>query len=371
MKYIKRAAALFTCLMMCSVNVLADTTDTLIEAWKTASAAAQGNTYTSAGFVSVNSVDAWKKAVATAAENLDDEIVIEINGFNYTDYDLKHLYDYNYSVNGLGYARDGYAKITYRFIYNSNYKLIRTVENRALESKLTTEEKYVFDTVIKKAAELTKNATSDYEKELAIHDYIVGTYSYTQLAEGESYTLRKHQIIGMVVDGNGVCEAYAELFRLMGKSVGLEIYNAEGSMNGVDHMWNIVKLDGELYHVDCTADDPSPDVLGRLRHTYFNVNDSEISSDHIWENKGDMSCTATKYNYFVYNNYIVRNSEELAEFISNQYDKGEKNISFKTVGYSINSSTAIRNVLAEKGCKSFGLVGDYGSEGVYTIIING
>jgi transglutaminase-like putative cysteine protease len=370
MKFVKKLISVLVCTAVCTTTVLADTTENLVTAWRIAATNAQGGSYTAATEVSVNSVEQWKSVIKNAAYNLDDEITVEIKGFNYDTYDLTNLYDYNYSVSGLGNAEDGYAKITYRFRFNSNFKIIQALYDETRKGKLSTEERYVYDEMKKKAAELTKNAKSDYEKELAIHDYIVGTYSYYEYTDKSQVPQRAHEMVGIVLDGEGVCEAYAELFRFMATSVGLEVYNAEGSMNGVGHMWNVVKIDGEWYHLDCTGDDPSPDVDGRTRYAYFNLTDEEISADHVWDNKADFSCTATKYNYYVYNNYLVHNGEELAEFVSKQFDEGKKTITFKTVGYKINSSTIMRNVLSAKGCASFGLVGDYGREGVYTIVLN-
>ena len=38
---------------------------------------------------------------------------------------------------------------------------------------------------------------------------------------------------------------------------GLDVQCITGKMEGVSHMWNIIKLDGEYYHVDVTSDDPT------------------------------------------------------------------------------------------------------------------
>ena len=48
-------------------------------------------------------------------------------------------------------------------------------------------------------------------------------------------------------------------------------------------MWNIIKLDGEYYHIDVTSDDPTPDDGSRLIYSNFNLTDAQISEKHTWD----------------------------------------------------------------------------------------
>ena len=58
---------------------------------------------------------------------------------------------------------------------------------------------------------------------------------------------------------------------------GIETKIVLGKGNGEDHAWNLVKLHDIWYHLDCTWDDPVPDVKGRVLYNYFNLNDEKIS----------------------------------------------------------------------------------------------
>lgn len=130
---------------------------------------------------------------------------------------------------------------------------------------------------------------SDYEKEKAIHDYLVNHFSYDQ--DFDIYTIR-----GFLQNNEGVCQAYADTFQLLMNLIGIQCITQSGIANGVSHAWNIVLLDGEWYNVDVTWDDPisTKDIL---RYDYFNITDKQLSKDHIWTPSEGISATATKYAY--------------------------------------------------------------------------
>ena len=46
----------------------------------------------------------------------------------------------------------------------------------------------------------------------------------------------------------------------------------------MNHAWNLIKIDGEWYHIDVTWDDPTPDLLGRVNHVFFLISDDAIAS---------------------------------------------------------------------------------------------
>jgi len=47
----------------------------------------------------------------------------------------------------------------------------------------------------------------------------------------------------------------------------------------MNHSWNLVKIEGEWYHVDLVFDDPRPDRPGQVLHQHFLLSDDTISSD--------------------------------------------------------------------------------------------
>ena len=115
------------------------------------------------------------------------------------------------------------------------------------------------------AREVLANAqsqSSDYEKLKYIHDWIVNNTVYSN-----TNALYESEADGPVVYGKALCEGYAKAFMYFAQSMGFECVCVAGASNGVDHMWNMVKLDGQWYHVDVTWDDPvMTDGSQTLRH---------------------------------------------------------------------------------------------------------
>ena len=125
---------------------------------------------------------------------------------------------------------------------------------------------------------------SDFEKALYIHDYIVLNSEYDlelldymekndSILPGELRS-EKYTEYSILVNGTGVCGSYALAYRAVLNAAGMEcLYLSSKEMN---HAWNMVKIDGEWYHVDCCWDDPVPDTYGRAKRTYFLRTDEEI-----------------------------------------------------------------------------------------------
>jgi hypothetical protein len=135
----------------------------------------------------------------------------------------------------------------------------------------------------------------DYQKELLIHDYIVENCTYQETAGSKV----QYTAYGCLVEGNAVCEGYAEAARLLFSAAGLESYYVEGAGQSSDHVWNCVVIEDQPYWVDLTWDDPVPadGESETLSHDYFNLNDSQMNVDHSWQYAKYPSCSSTVWNY--------------------------------------------------------------------------
>ena len=136
----------------------------------------------------------------------------------------------------------------------------------------------------------------DYDKELYLHDAIVQRCVYDEHAAHQS------DAYGCLVEGRAVCSGYARAAMLLLKKAGIETILVSGTgvserSGSVSHMWNIVWLGGEPYHLDVTWDDPEADENGTSSHLYFNLTTQEISVDHR-DISIPIACTATENNYF-------------------------------------------------------------------------
>ena len=185
------------------------------------------------------------------------------------------------------------------------------------------------------------NSMTDYQKELAIHDYLVLNCKYdyenykNNTLPDESYTL-----YGLLIKGTGVCQAYAEAAEVLLNSAGVECHMVTGTSKGENHAWNIVKLDNEYYMLDVTWDDPAPDEAGVVDYSYFNLTDSQLAQDHTWDKSKWPAANGTKYNYFVYNNLIVNNYNEFKQLVIKKIQEGQRHIlvyvnNYDAYGYSL------------------------------------
>lgn len=141
---------------------------------------------------------------------------------------------------------------------------------------------------------ITTADMTDYQKELAIHDYIVIHTKYDSVTHDSGYKKYGDRVgssWSVIMKNVGVCQGYAEGFKALMDYAGIEcitvggtagdVYNSEGG----GHAWNIVKIDGTYYHVDTTWDDPGnfDHEANNLHHTYFNMTPSEMLIDHKWD----------------------------------------------------------------------------------------
>ncbi len=112
------------------------------------------------------------------------------------------------------------------------------------------------------------DGTTEMEKVLFLHDYLCTTFAYDGThTVGDLYNLLQ--------SGHGVCRAYVALYAYLLDLIGIpNDFAVSAEMN---HIWNIVELDGSWYHVDLTRDDPTADHPGRALHGGFLRSDAGIA----------------------------------------------------------------------------------------------
>ena len=193
--------------------------------------------------------------------------------------------------------------------------------------------------VILKGAE---KYTAKYEKELYIHDYIV---SNTVYADPQTST-SANNIYGCLVQGKASCEGYSRAFQYLLSALNIDnrLITGESTEDGenyIGHMWNYVVLDNEGYFVDVTWDDPRT-ATQVLRHTFLNVTTNDILLEHRNIEQTIPLCTATRYNYFVYENAFVNNieTEQLRTSVENAvYNASQR--SYKCVELRFNDLNSL------------------------------
>ena len=182
-----------------------------------------------------------------------------------------------------------------------NYELLHEVSVLSADSSASvyasTDAKY-YSAKLDELYQSIAPAGSAYERVKTIHDYMAENYSYDSRLYNDpnnSAYQESYSFTGLLNNSTGVCQAYAELFDLLCARANVDCLIVYGDSNGVGHAWNLVKLDGDYYHIDVTFDDPVPDRPGRVYYEYFCLTDSQISADHSWVKANYPAANGAKY----------------------------------------------------------------------------
>jgi hypothetical protein len=130
-----------------------------------------------------------------------------------------------------------------------------------IEFYCTAEEQTLLDAYIDMTIPML-TGQSTYDTVRNVHDYVCGLADYCYEDDG---TMMRYDPYSIIAYGTGVCNAYALLFQRYMERMDIPCYIARGTAKGGPHAWNIVMVDGQWYHVDCTWDGQDPVT----RHTYF------------------------------------------------------------------------------------------------------
>ena len=213
-------------------------------------------------------------------------------------------------------------------------------------SYIMNPQKYA-DALQSKVNEIVEKANryaSDYEKALFVHDYIITSteYDYDGLSEAQktfhdANSEYIYSAYGCLVNGKAVCSGYAKAYQLVLRNLGIECTYITGSANSGLHAWNCIKLDGDTYFVDVTWDDAQFSSNSSAKHpnepeySYFCITTDELSQTHRVDDSVFSAplCRNDKYNYFVYNNYLISTYDfnQLENIINAQ--SGKKIVSVK------------------------------------------
>lgn len=274
---------------------------------------------TNAGVPTYSSKTDLKAYLINEISKLNTEINIEYTDTSINMMDLLNeiVYTDNFAsgvVTRYGYSRTG-TKYKFKFTYT-----------------LTAEQQsFVSSEVNRIVGQIIKPSMSDAEKVVAIHDYIVKNTNY-KLVNSNGVTT--HSAYSLFKYGTGVCQAYAMAAYEMLKKAGLEVHYVTGTGNGAYHAWNLVKVDGEWFHLDTTFDDPTvtytdyPNIKNFTSYKYFLISDRDIKKDHTIDTN--------------YRTYPKATSDRFKAVHAAEY----KLMNYNSLKYTLSTSTANQYVYA-------------------------
>ena len=293
----------------------------------------------------VTSTKELEETIEMATEQLVTKFTVKVHNMNYNQIEKLDLsnndnigerinaYKFTGKVNqATGELKEVIVELTYKKMYEVSKIYREPMKGYTISS--TGQQVFIKTKSIIKNLGI-KNMKSDYEKEKAIHDYIVANTCYTDKNRiTDSPTDPIYGVEGVLLNQNAVCQGYAETMKMFMDILGIECKIVTGTgKSGESHAWNLIKLDNEWYHVDATWNDPIPDQSGHVSYSYFNLTDEMIKDDHIIDaTKVYPKANGTRY--FYYNNEIIVETEdelkhELSNMFANRLTSGKIYCSYK------------------------------------------
>ncbi len=262
-------------------------------------------------------------------ETYNEDIAVAYRAFTY-DYPELFWVPYEYVV-----KRDGAGvKVAFSLKEKENNIDISYIVPIGNKKEMQKE----IDAAVSKIVGEIKGKTSDQMEMLTLlHDKLCNSVTYydAPITEDLLYT-----VYGALIWEYSVCEGYARTMRYLCKKLDIDCIIVTGVSKEEQHMWNLVRLENEWYHVDTTWDDPGLDKDGNSKiplHTFFNLTDEDIMKNHTIDpdisqvagtgadlgsvgfNFGLPEAKGKKYNYYDYNKLNFSDMALAAEKISKIY----------------------------------------------------
>jgi len=176
--------------------------------------------------------------------------------------------------------------------------------------KLTSAQQEEFDRQVDNlVSEINSICHTDYEKELFVHDWFLDNVVY--LEESGSIKRSEYTAYGAIVDKKAVCMGISKAVSLLLNKVGVDC----GTYSDVstNHIWNIVNIEGDNYHLDVTWDIPDERPALYRNYDFFNVTDQDMMKYH--RIGVGLQFTATKENWYIKNGCVAYCPEDIIEIL--------------------------------------------------------
>ena len=154
--------------------------------------------------------------------------------------------------------------------YLSSIKVTPSLGGTNLNAAQLAQKKEEFMGMLEALCALRCDEWSDLETVLFYNDYLAANYQY-------DLSFRIYNPFEFLSLKTGVCQAYTAVFQLLMNRFGIPCSCVHS--NAMNHIWNIVYVDGAWYHLDVTHNDPTnknvtsadltSDRPGSARHTHF------------------------------------------------------------------------------------------------------
>lgn len=226
---------------------------------------------------------------------------------------------------------------------------------------LKKKDKEVREKVKEIVAEVTTPDMKDYEKEKALHDYLVKNCRYDERLYTNNMPEESYTAYSALINGVAVCQGYAIAMNLLLEEAGIESMIITGygwneeNKSYISHGWNLVKIQGEYYHLDPTWNDPIMEENSEVvSYSYFNITDDQIQKNHSWEKGKYPQCNTYDYTFNnigfkEFDDYgneiiVVKDYESFSQAIKGDIIQKKPNVTYKILNFDNNAVTIEDNI---------------------------
>ena len=250
--------------------------------------------------------DALVTAIENRKSNINFSSVMGITAEDYCD-----VYQLLYNDENAMFYLD--TKMQYSVNTNTKNVAAANINYKYSDAEINRMQNGIETEVNKLLGRITANM-SDYDIVKLFYDYLAENVVYVDDTEN------CRDLYGVFVEKQALCGGYAKAFSYLCGLVGIENLTITGDADEVPHMWNMVKLGGEWYHIDPTyAVTESP--LGLyVRYDYFCVTDEVIArSRQVYDQDYSYpAATAKACNYYVKNGLVADSWDDVTAMLKNQ-----------------------------------------------------
>ncbi len=203
-------------------------------------------------------------------------------------------------------------------LYHSNHRTKVGMLYLADASKIG-EMTEAYNAAVDKAMEHIPASMTDFEKELAVNDYITDNCNYAL----DKSDVLSSTAYGALVQGSAFCDGYAYAAKQLFDRARIDSLVIYGEADSQEHVWNMAEIDSQFYHLDVMWNDGNLNTENKLRfHGYFNLSDELIKLDHSYKDDyGVLPVAPTDNNYYKQVGAYCESTESLEDVFYTQLMK--------------------------------------------------
>lgn len=212
-----------------------------------------------------------KPAYAYDMQSIEDSIYSHLENWD-TSFSVPYYENNALEIIKKAAKRDDYLSLSLSYL---SYRIAGNSSTANITYRTTKEQEAYIDYQLESIVNsIILPEMSDFDKVKTINKYLEDRYNY-------DYSLKSDNAYSALTTGKTTCQGYAMTAYKMFKLAGLENKIVVGTLDGTPHGWNLVKVDGEWYHIDITNNDQE------VKDKYFLEDDDYLRTKGFSWNSAD------------------------------------------------------------------------------------